>query len=198
VDGIRGFWRLQPSRYGRRGPAHHGTDRAGSAAREKVDLVLEDAEVLDALAALAGRAGINIFADPDLNEAGRVSIDVHSAPWRDVLATIASDHRLRVESLDVRGSGQAAFWISRLSSARAPVTRFTGERITAKFDGTPIRDVARTLSAFSKTNIVVDDGVEANITLHLRLPWDLALYHLAQKYGLRIVRAESGLRISRR
>jgi hypothetical protein len=31
----------------------------------------------------------------------------------------------------------------------------------------------------------------------MRLPWDLALYHLAQKYDLRIVRGDAEIRISR-
>lgn len=172
--------------------------QSASVSETRLDLDLADAELTDALADVAGKAGINIFADPDLDKAGRVTMSVHSAPWPDVLATIAAGHQLRVEELDVRGADHKSLWISRQSSPPAPVTKFTGERIVARFDDTPIRDVAKTLGDFAKTNIVVDDDVQANITLHLRLPWDLALYHLAQKYDLRIVRSQGEIRIRRR
>lgn len=78
------------------------------------------------------------------------------------------------------------------------MTSFAGERSTARFDETPIRDVAKVLADFAKTDIIVDDGVQAHITLHLRLPCDLALYHLAQKYDLRVVRTDGVIRISGR
>jgi hypothetical protein len=159
---------------------------------------VKDAELVDTLGQLAGKGGINIFADPDLNDAGLVSMSVHSGSATDVLAKIASDHKLRVEKLDVRGEDSAAYWVTRESSEPAPVTSFRGERITDAFDETPIRDAAKTLGEVAKTNIVVDDGVQANITLHLRLPWDLALYHLAQKYELRIMRGAHEIRITRR
>jgi type II secretory pathway component GspD/PulD (secretin) len=178
-------------------PAEQHTETT-PAAVGVVDLDLKDAELLDALGLLAGKGGINIFADSDLNEAGLVNMNVHSASAADVLAKIASDHQLRVEKLAVRGVDSTAYWVSRKSSEPAPVTSFVGERITARFDETPIRDVAKTLSEFAKTSIVVDDGVQANITPHLRLPWDLALYHLAQKYDLRIVRSDREIRITRR
>ena len=41
---------------------------AGTAA--KVDLEVKDAELLDTLGQLAGKGGINIFADSDLNDGG--------------------------------------------------------------------------------------------------------------------------------
>jgi hypothetical protein len=152
-----------------------------SASETMLDLDLVDVDLYEALATVAGKASINIFADSDLDQAGRVTISVRSVPWKDALATIAADHQLRVEQLDVRGSDHASLWVSRQSSASAPVTKFT-----------------RTLGDFATTHFAVDDDVQANITLHLRLPWDLALYHLAQKYNLRIVRSESVIRITRR
>lgn len=165
---------------------------------ETVDLELNDAELIDAVRTLGGTARINIFADSDLVDAGHVTLIVKSAPWEEVLAKIATDHQLRVEKLEVRGVDRPSFWISKQSSPPAPVTTFSGERFIARFDEVPIRDAAKTLANFAKTSIVVDDGIQANITLHMRLPWDLALYHLAQKYDLRIVRSDSGFRISRR
>jgi hypothetical protein len=162
-----------------------------------IDLELRDAALSDALAILAGAARINLFADSHLDEAGRVTMAVHSVRWDEALARIAADHRLRVERLDVRGAERPAFWISSQSGPPAPRTSFRGERITAQFDDTPIRDVAKALSNVAKTEITVDDDVQASITLHMRLPWELALYHLAQKYDLRVVRSEGEIRISR-
>jgi type II secretory pathway component GspD/PulD (secretin) len=163
----------------------------------RVDLEVADAELTDALVELAGKAHINLFADSHVNDAGHVTLRVHAARWQDVLAKIAGEHELRVEQLDVRGVDRPSFWISKQSSPPAPVTSFGGERITARFDDAPIRAVAAALSSVAKTPIVVDDDVQASITLHLRLPWDLALYHLAQKYDLRIVRGDAEIRISR-
>jgi type II secretory pathway component GspD/PulD (secretin) len=179
-------------------PASAQLAQPTSVATSPVDLELKDAELLDALGLLAGKGGINIFADSDLNQAGPVTVKVHSASAADVLTKIASEHNLRVQKLDVRSIDSAAYWVSRNTSEPAPITSFDGERITARFDETPIRDVAKTLSDFSNTNIVVEDDVQANITLHLRLPWDLALYHLAQKYELRIVRTDHEIRIAHR
>jgi type II secretory pathway component HofQ len=163
----------------------------------RLDLELADAELTDALAELAGNARINLLADSHVNDAGRVTLRVHAARWEDVLAKIAAEHHLRVEKLDVRGVDRPSFWISKQSSSPAPVTSFDGERITARFDDAPIREVAAALSGVAKTPIVVDDDVQASVTLHMRMPWDLALYHLAQKYDLRIVRGDAEIRISR-
>lgn len=162
-----------------------------------VDLEIADAPLTDALVELAGKARINVLADSHINDAGRVTLRVHAARWEDVLAQIAAEHQLRVQQLDVRGVDRPSFWISKQSSPPAPVTSFDGERITARFDEAPIREVAAALSSVAKTDIVVDDDVQAAVTLHMRLPWDLALYHLAQKYDLRIVRGEGQIRISR-
>lgn len=171
--------------------------QVSSKSEATVDLELNGAELTDALGMLAQQAQINLFADSHLDEAGRVTLTVHSQPWRSVLDRIAADHQLRIEQLRVRGPGRPAFWISRQSTPPAPRTSFVGDVITARFDDTPIRDVAKALSSVAKTNIVVDDAVDAKITLHMRLPWDLALYHLAQKYDLRIVQGEDQLRITR-
>lgn len=51
----------------------------------------------------------------------------------------------------------------------------------------------------ARIDVVVDDGVDTSVTLRMRnIPWDLALYHLAQKYELRIVRGPDGFTIARR
>jgi hypothetical protein len=157
---------------------------------------LTGAPITDALRVLSGNARFNVFADPDVNDAGRVDAHVHAQPWGRVLAQIASDHGLRVEKLDVQGADRASLWISKQSSSPAPVTSFRGDRIVARFDDTNIREAAKTLAELAKMNIVVDDDVQVSVTLHMRLPWDLALYHLAQKYSLRIVRTETEIRIT--
>lgn len=119
-------------------------------------------------------------------------------PWGQSLAKIANDHQLRVEPLSVRGGARPCFWVTRRSSPPAPQTEFAGAPVAVRFDETPIRSAVATLAEAGKTQIVVDDGVEADVTLHLRqIPWDLALYHLAQKYGLRIVRGADVIHVAR-
>jgi type II secretory pathway component HofQ len=173
---------------------------ATSAGREKIDLELNDIDIYDALRALANKARISLFLDPDLT--GTVTINVRSTPWDEVLAMIATDHALRVERLRVKTAAQrAALNISKESSPASPVSPgkdYTGEPIEMRFDDTPIRSAAKTFSDFAKVHIVVDDDVQASVTLHLRnIPWDLALDHLAQKYVLRIVRSGNQIRIAR-
>lgn len=163
----------------------------------RVDLDLVDAPMAEALRAVAEKAGINVFSDSHVDDAGHVTMSVHSASWQDALDKIAAAHQLRVEKLDVVGAVQPSVWISTLSRPAAPQTTFTGERITARFDERPIREVAKALSDVAKTRIVVDDDLQENITLHMRLPWDLALYHLAQKYDLHIVKGDGAIRIAR-
>jgi type II secretory pathway component GspD/PulD (secretin) len=173
-----------------------GTARSPPSAAdgETIDLDLIDVELTDALATLAGKASINLFAGPEL-AADRVSLSLHAVQWRDALARIAADHQLRVETLDVRGVDRPVFWISKQSSSGAPVTSFSGQQITARFDDAPIREVTQALAEVAHTPITVDDDVQVTVTLHLRLPWDLALYHLAQKYNLRIVQENGAVRI---
>ena len=80
----------------------------------------------------------------------------------------------------------------------APQKDFSGDPIEVSFDDTPIRSAAQTLSQVAKVNISVDGDVQASVTLRLRnIPWDLALYHLAQKYALRVVRDGNDIRIVR-
>jgi type II secretory pathway component HofQ len=170
---------------------------AGSVGTEQIDLDLTDVDLIEAVRTVAMSARVNVFADPDIS--GRVSISVRSRRWDEVLAQIAKDHGLRVEPLDVRGSERKSLWITKESSPPAPRTEFRGEPIEVSFDETPVREAARTLASFAKTSIVVDDDVGTGVTLRLRsVPWDLALYHLAQKYELRIVPGDSEIRISRR
>jgi type II secretory pathway component HofQ len=170
----------------------------GAAPSRQIELELKDTPVIEALRTVAGNAQLNLFADSDLVALEPVTMHLAASSGEEALGTLAALRQLRLEKLNVSGVQNACFWVSRQSSDPAPVTTFTGERITARFDEAPIRDVARTMSEIAKTEIVVDDDVEANITLHLRLPWDLALYHLGQKYELRIIRTDKLIRIARR
>jgi type II secretory pathway component HofQ len=164
-------------------------------AQDVIELDLVDVELYEALRTLSMKAQFNLFLDPDLT--GKVTYKSR-APWEEALAKIASDHQLRVEPLNVRGATRPSFWVTRESSPPAPQTEFTGEKIVANLDETPVRDAAKTLAEVAKIPITVDPGVDAQVTLHMRLPWDLALYHLAQKYKLRIVRTGNSIRIASR
>ena len=164
---------------------HHATSKP------TVDLDLRDAPIYDALRALAQQAQVNLDVDSGLT--GTVTINVRSAPWDDVLATIAKDHNLRVA---VTGP---VVHVSDGSKPAAPEHTFTGTPMKVRFDDTPIRDAVKVIADVAKIQIAVDDGIDVGITLHLRnVPWDLALDHLVRKYELRLVRDGDRLRIRKR
>ncbi len=167
-----------------------GCAHSAPAAPRTVDLQFRDAPILDVLHVLATSAQVNLDVDPDVT--GTVSIDVHGAPWDVVLATIAKDHVLRVES---------AGPVIRVSRADSPPTKttFIGAPIDVDFAEMPLRDAVSTIAGFAKISITVADGVDAKVTLRLRnAPWDLALDHIARAYGLRLVEAGGAYRIEKR
>jgi type II secretory pathway component HofQ len=170
------------------GPAADAT--AGEPAT--IDVDVRDAPIEDVLRLIARAARINLDVDPDVT--GTVSLDVHAAPWPDVLATVARDHALRVEQV-------GPVWrVMRASAPPAAPVAYTGAPIEVRFDDTPLRESAATLARLSGRAIVVDPAVADDIlvTLHLRnAPWDLALDHLARKYGLRVVDDGARLRLAR-
>jgi type II secretory pathway component HofQ len=177
----------------------HGNAPATSPSNddEPIDIELNGVEMHDALAAIAMKARINVFSDPDITD--NVTLRAQRTPWRDVLAKLANEHGLRIESLVVKGIPRPSMWITRQSSPAAPTTEFTGSPIDDKFIDIPIRDAAARLSVAAKIPIVVDDDVQASVEMYMRnTPWDLALYHMAQKYQLRVVRTANELRITRR
>ncbi len=151
-----------------------------------VDLAGEP--MASALRTVATAAHVNIdAADPAL--AGTVTLRMR-APWKIVLARIAHDHDLRVVYQD------------RIVRVCAPTTPCdappaAGAPITAAFDDTPIRDAAAAFARVAKVDVVVDPDVQVDVTMHVRnAPWDLALDHLARKYGLVMSRTGSTVRIS--
>jgi type II secretory pathway component GspD/PulD (secretin) len=176
------------------GSCAHG--RGTPPSGETIDLDVNDVDVDAALIAVATRARINVFLDPDVR--GRVNVHVRSTPWRDALAIIAKQLHLRVEELEVAGAMHASVWITSASSPSAPQTRFTGHPIDVHFDDMPIRAAVNTIADAAHVPIAVDDDIQQAVTMHSRGPWDLALYHLAQKSELRVVREGNAFRITRR
>lgn len=163
---------------------------------DRIDLELHDVDIYDGLRELSRRARVSLFLDPDLT--GQVTFSAHGIAWSDALARMASDHALRIERLTVHGSQRPSFWVSRLSTPPAPQLEFVGGPIAINFEETPIAAAAKTLADAAKTTIVVEEGVDVAVTLHLRnLPWDLALAHLAQKYNLQLVRTDGAIHVSR-
>ncbi|MBX3158426.1 MAG: hypothetical protein KF773_20830 [Deltaproteobacteria bacterium] len=163
---------------------------------ETIDVDLAGADLVDALRTIATSAQVSLFVDPDIS--GTVTLRAHATPWRDALATVARAHALRIQPLATPGTRRPSLWVTRLSSPPAPRTEFTGAPIELSFLDTPVRDAARALGDLAKTPISVDADVEASVTLRMRnIPWDLALYHLAQKYALHVVTEPAGLRLTR-
>ena len=57
-----------------------------------IELDLKNVPIHDVFRAIAERARVNLTVDPDVT--GTISIQVHDAPWREVLDGIARDHGL--------------------------------------------------------------------------------------------------------
>lgn len=62
---------------------------------------------------------------------------------------------------------------------------YTGKRISLNFQNISVRSVLQLIADFTNENIVVSDGVQGNITLHLnKVPWDQALSIIMKTRGL--------------
>jgi type II secretory pathway component HofQ len=154
----------------------------------RIDVAFVDTPVHEALRSVATQAHVNIDADPDLT--GTVTLKVRARPWDEVLRRIAEPHGW---SIVPEGPN-----VVRVSASAATPTSFTGAPMTAQFDDTPIRDAAKVFADASRLAIDVDPDVDVAVTMHLHnAPWDLALDHLARKYGLRVERTATAIRIRR-
>lgn len=62
---------------------------------------------------------------------------------------------------------------------------YTGKRISLNFQNISVRAVLQLIAEFTQQNIVVSDGVNGKITLHLdKVPWDEALSIILKTRGL--------------
>jgi len=166
-----------------------------AAAKQKIDLELDDVPIDDAMRSLAQAAQINLSLDPDV--VGTVTVSVRATPWDRVLDSIAREHGLRVTPIDV-GSGRTVFRIANASSPPPASTAFTGDPIDVSFRETPIRTVAKEIGELARVSIVVDEDVQVNVTQFARqLPWDFVLDHVLRKYELRAVRHGNAIRITK-
>lgn len=60
-----------------------------------------------------------------------------------------------------------------------------GDRITLNFQNIPVRQVLQVIAEFTKTNIIISDEIQGNISLRLHnIPWDQALKLVLQTQGL--------------
>lgn len=146
-----------------------------------------DTPLPDALRTVALDAHVNIDA-AGAPQTGAVTLDMH-APWKFVLDRIVRDHGLHVRYQAPR--------LAVVSAADAPPLPTAGAPLTATFDDTPIRDAAATIARTAGVEVTVDPDVQVAVTMHVRnAPWDLALDHLARKYGLAVTRTGTAIRIS--
>lgn len=153
----------------------------------RIDVAFVNTPVTDALRVVAERAHVNIDADGDI--AGTVTLKLRARPWDEVVRRIATATQLYVVP-------EGPNTVRVTASATAAPQTFTGTPMTARFDDTPIRDVAKVFAEASHLTVTVDPDVDVAVTMHLRnAPWDLALDHLARKYGLDLERTATAIRI---
>jgi len=141
----------------------------------------------DAFRTIAHDAHVNIDA-ASAQQTTTVTLDMH-APWKLILDRIAGDNHLHVIYQTPT--------LAVVSATDAPPVPTSGAPLTATFDDTPIRDAAAAISRVAQLDVVVDPDVQVAVTMHVRnAPWDLALDHLARKYGLVVTRDHGTIRIS--
>ena len=153
----------------------------------RIDVAFVNTPVTDALRVVAERAHVNIDADGGV--AGTVTLKLRARPWDEVVRRIAA-----MASLHVVPEGHNTVRVT--ASATATPRTFSGAPMTAQFDDAPIRDVAKVFAEASHLTVTVDPDVDVAVTMHLRnAPWDLALDHLARKYGLDLERTATEIQI---
>jgi len=75
--------------------------------------------------------------------------------------------------------------VPKTASAHVGKKKYTGERLTLKFQNIAIRPLLQLIADFTGNNIVVSDSVKGNISLRLEnVPWDQALDLILTTKGL--------------
>ncbi len=64
---------------------------------EKISIDLKDADIRDVLQSFSKATNIEIVADTDVT--GKVTVSIHSVPWREAFAKILDDANLRQEQV---------------------------------------------------------------------------------------------------
>ena len=154
-----------------------------------IDIDVKEMPIHDALRLLGTSARLNFSLDPDVE--GTVTLKFRAVPARVVLDAIVREHGLKVTP-----QGR----VLRISKGVTRVVEqvFTGDPITIDVTDAAIRDVAAVIATHAKLAIVVDADVDVAVTQQAKgVPWDQVLEHIARKYGLRVVRDGSTLRIAK-
>lgn len=158
-------------------------------------------------------------ADSSISVASRVEPSIDSEKRGQIAASVQRDLRSLTNPTDLEPEGRS-YELFETNAAPSPVSRsskkssmalpsstideqrmggaeFVGKPISIEVRETPVREVIGIIAEQSGANIILSDGIDANMTIKLRqVPWDQALSIIMKSQGLGYVRQGHVLRIA--
>jgi type IV pilus assembly protein PilQ len=138
---------------------------------EYINLDVKDKDLNEVLKFISQRVGVNIIADSNVKETVTVTFD--RVEWRHALKVIAEQTHCKVVEVSSR------------------LIRFTQPpSISMEFQDADIKVVLDLLAKQAGANILINQDIQAKVTLSLRdVPWREALDALVKTAGYTVVRA---------
>ena len=148
-------------------------EAADDSGNEYITLDVRDKDLSEILKFISRRVGINVIADPDVDE--KVTIQLDSIDWRNALEVLA--RQAHCEILDVS---------DRLIRFTQPPS------ISMEFQDADIKIVIELLAKQAGANIMMASDIQGKVSLSLReVPWREALTAVVKTAGYVIVKQES-------
>jgi type IV pilus assembly protein PilQ len=145
------------------------TPQAQPKREDYIILDVKDKDLREVLKAISRKVGVNIVADPNVDE--KVTVTLDRVEWRFALDIIARQTNCRI----VEES-------SRLIRLTQPPT------ISMEFQDADLKIVLDLVAKQSGSNIVIAENVKGNVSLSLReVPWEEALQTIVKTAGFAIV-----------
>jgi len=143
-----------------------------------IDLDFKDANLLNVLRLLSDVGNVKIWVDDSIAlHPPAVTAQYRDTPWDQVLDELAKKY-----AGQIRHEGNA-YYLSRYSTTVAHT--YTGAPIDFDLEEASIREAMQFLSDAGRVRIVVDDDVQAKVSIHFKsTPWDEVLDTILWTKGL--------------
>lgn len=155
-----------------------GLGRSGQDVNDtRITLSVKDYPLVDVVNYIRDQARVNIVLGQDVDKATKVSVELDRVPWKEALKIVVES----AECVIIRKA-------DNLFVIEQP------ERITWKFQNSPITSVIESIAKISGASIVVAPEVQGNVHLTLtNVPWRTALDTVAKSLGFVVVEEEWGI-----